>query len=710
VGIQPIRTALTALLLLAAPAWADPPTVVSTDPANGATGVAPDLAHISLTFSTTMGNGFSFSGLSGSWNIEWSGDHRTLNIDRSPGSPPWAQGQALTITLNPPPYISFFDTEGNPLPTYTFSFSVGGSPDPGAPTVQSTNPANGAVEVDRELETVTITFSKRMADQVNVTNSGGWPISASTPRTWSADGRTLSLSRDDAGTPLEPSTAITLHLNANGAGFEDMEGKPLGAYSLTFTTSTPGADEKPTVVDRNPPLDEPLVGVFVDRVSVTFSKPMESAYDIQCTTGNWLVGAGSWSSDRRTFTLTRADPDRLLPPGERIDLVLNASGDGFEDTYGNALDPYTFSFMVEARSRLIQVRPEDSNHDFSWPYYLWVPDGLPVRTTLLVEPNNSGFANDFAVLQEWSALSLIGWRAGFASRINAPLLVPAFPRPMTHWRIYTHALDRDSLTNSIEDLERIDLQLIEMIDDARQRLANLGFVVDEKVFMMGFSASGQFTNRFAILHPERIRAAAAGSPGGWPLAPVASWQGETLDYHVGIADVASLLGEPLDMTAVRAVPLYLYMGDADTNDSVPYSDGYDEDQRELVNRLFGTTPVERWAHAEEIYETAGMNSTFVLYPGVEHTITNEMFDDVAAFFNAHKQQRFVRIRRPTRRLGPASGSAMVTAAALVQPVHRWDASRVEPMPPLHEDPPPISLPPADERCHRGASYPWAPRP
>jgi len=704
-GIRPIRIALTVLLLFAVSAWADSPAVVSTEPANGATGVAPDLARIVITFNKEMNGGLSLNGLSGSWGFEWSGDQRTLYIDRPPSSPPWAQGQVLTITLNPPPYISFFDAEGNPLPTYTFSFTVGGSPGPGAPTVESTDPANGAGGVERDLDVVSITFSERMADNVNLSSSGGWPISTSTPRTWSTDGRTLSLSRDDAGTPLEPSAVITLHLNANSSGFEDVDGKPLGAYSLTFTTVAPGADEKPTVIATNPPLDELMVGIFADLVSITFSKPMESAYDLQCTTGNWPVGAGVWSSDRRTFTLTRADPDRLLSPGERIDMVLNPSGDGgFEDTDGNALDPYTFSFMVEARSRLLQVRPEDSDHDFSWPYYLWVPDSLPVRTTLLVEPNNSGFANDLAVLQEWSSLSLIGWRARFAARINAPLLVPVFPRPMTHWRIYTHALDRDSLTNSIEDLQRIDLQIIEMIDDARQRLADLGFDVDEKVFMMGFSASGQFTNRFAILHPERIRAAAAGSPGGWPLAPVTSWQGETLDYHVGIADVDSLLGKPLDMAAVRTVPLYLYMGDADTNDSVPYSDGYDEDQRDQVNRLFGTTPVERWAPADEIYETAGMNSTFVLYPGVGHTITDEMFDDVAAFFNAHKQQRFVSIRRVTRRLSPVSGLAKATAVPLVQLLQRWDAPSAE-KPPLHEDPPPISLPPIDERFHRGASHP-----
>lgn len=76
--------------------------------------------------------------------------------------------------------------------------------------------------------------------------------------------------------------------------------------------------------------------------------------------------------------------------------------------------------------------------------------------------------------------------------------------------------------------------------------------------MMGFSASGQFSNHFAILHPERILATAAGSPGGcWPLAPIDRWQGEALNYNVGIADVEALTGIAIDPAKLRAVPLFL---------------------------------------------------------------------------------------------------------------------------------------------------------
>ena len=696
-----IRVASLLLIAATATSWADSPMVATTEPANGATGVAGNLAEIVIAFDSEMNGGFSVSGLSGPWDYEWSSDHRTLTLSRQPGVSSWADGSRITIILNPPPYISFYDVDGNALGTFTFTFTVGGQAAPGTPTVAGTDPVNGAVAVSRNLENIELTFSEPMAQSTSISGDSTWPISATIERSWSADGKTLTISRDDAGIPLAPYTAITIQLNSGGTGFQDLQGTPLGAYSFSFTTGSPGADEKPVVMAADPENGESSAGSFIGEFSLTFSKPMESSSSLQCTTGNWQVAGSWWSTDRRVLTVTRADPDRLLPAGENVEFVLNPTGDqGFRDTDGNPLDTVRYIFTVESNSRLLKVLPEDSDRNFHWPYYLWIPSGLEQQTVLLVEPNNTGTTSDLASLHDAWALSLVGWRAQFAAQLGVPLLVPTFPRPRSHWRIYTHALDRDSLTNAVEGLERIDLQLIEMIDDARQRLANLGYQADTKVFMMGFSASGQFTNRFAILHPDRIRAAAAGSPGGWPLAPVSSWQDETLDYHVGIADVASLTGGQLDMAAVRAAPLLLYMGDADTNDSVPFSDGYDDDQRELVNRLFGTTPVERWAHAEEIYESAGMNSTFVLYPGVGHTITNEMFEDVAAFFNNHKMRRFARIRRPTGRLGPGTVSAAATASAPAQTLHRWHRPPMDAPPPLHEDPPQAgSLPPTDERCH-----------
>ena len=103
-----------------------------------------------------------------------------------------------------------------------------------------------------------------------------------------------------------------------------------------------------------------------------------------------------------------------------------------------------------------------------------------------------------------------------------------FPRPKKDWRIYTHALDRDSLLTERKEYRRFDQQLIRMIDDARTRLRSDGYRFDKRVLMFGFSASGMFTNRFTFLHPERIKAAAIGSPGGWAMAPIDSWKDTAL--------------------------------------------------------------------------------------------------------------------------------------------------------------------------------------
>src|SRR5215472_6520300 len=85
--------------------------------------------------------------------------------------------------------------------------------------------------------------------------------------------------------------------------------------------------------------------------------------------------------------------------------------------------------------------------------------------------------------------------------LGLPYLVPAFPRPASKWQYYTHALDRDTLACRELGLERIDLQLIAMIRDARRRLAEAGVPIEEKVFLWGYSAAGSFTIRFTVLHP-----------------------------------------------------------------------------------------------------------------------------------------------------------------------------------------------------------------
>jgi hypothetical protein len=47
-----------------------------------------------------------------------------------------------------------------------------------------------------------------------------------------------------------------------------------------------------------------------------------------------------------------------------------------------------------------------------------------------------------------------------------------------------------------------------------------------------------------------------------------------------------------------------------------------------------------------------MNSTFALYPGVGHSISDEMFDDIAEFFLQALPEPMARYLDPSGRQGP----------------------------------------------------------
>jgi hypothetical protein len=288
----------------------------------------------------------------------------------------------------------------------------------------------------------------------------------------------------------------------------------------------------------------------------------------------------------------------------------------------------------------VQHFDADSAKGYSADFYLYISPGAKHLAqnnqvvTMLVQPNNSGLNSDDPAPHRRDA-----WWTGFerrdiANELGIVLLVPAFIRPGEDWQIYTHALDRDTLTTERADLKRIDLQLIAMIDHARAELVNMGIQTDERILIQGFSASGMFANRFTILHPERVKAAAIGSPGGWPVAPVASFHGEPLPYPAGISDLELLTNTPFDSASYNAIPQLIYMGSTDDNDSLDYTDGWDEEAAQRVDQLFGLDPRSRWEKAQLIYKKAGADAKFLLVDGVGHdrkklqTYSTEFFKKV----------------------------------------------------------------------------------
>lgn len=280
----------------------------------------------------------------------------------------------------------------------------------------------------------------------------------------------------------------------------------------------------------------------------------------------------------------------------------------------------------------IQADPAEG---FRWPYYLYVPKSARAKCRegekiyLLILPNNTGEPSDDLDVHAQAARGKIDQYGDIPARLGTPLLIPIFPRPWEVYMerdLYVHALDRRTLQTERPELRRVDLQLLAMMEDVSARLGQQTCEVSERALMMGFSASGMFANRFTTLHPDRVLAAAVGSPGGWPIAPVAEWQGHELSYPLGVHDIEALTGSPFDLEAYRSVSQLLYIGEQDENDAV------DAENRAYVAELFGDTPVERWPHAEKIYRSVGADVEFLIEPGVGHTIGSETWRYQIAFF------------------------------------------------------------------------------
>lgn len=284
----------------------------------------------------------------------------------------------------------------------------------------------------------------------------------------------------------------------------------------------------------------------------------------------------------------------------------------------------------------------DPGKGFHFPYFLYLPPELPEDKllTLVVEPNNTGFVSDDldehldkARRQATNDFYLGNY---VATELNLPLLVPAFPRPEQEWHIYTHSLDRDAALQKGNALERIDLQLIAMINDARDRLMEKGFHIDDRVFLTGFSASGTFVNRFSAIHPRRVKACAAGGLNGLLILPLDELQGERLEYPVGTADFTRLFGKEFEEDAFRELPQFLFMGELDDNDAIAYDDGYSLSERETIHTLLGRQmqPL-RWESCRKVYSDQGINATIKVYKDLGHEHPEAVKKEIRDFFRAN---------------------------------------------------------------------------
>jgi len=390
--------------------------------------------------------------------------------------------------------------------------------------------------------------------------------------------------------------------------------------ALAFPQTAP-SQVKPVVSSTDPPDMATNVSALIESFSINFSKPMDTSCGVPATNG-WPGGTSPrWSEDMKSVTYVRPTPVTPIAAGTTVTIYLNHPATPldimFRDTEGNLLDYYRFVFTIEGGQAGLNKIPANPERGFSWPYYLYIPPNVTSPGVIMVEPNNTGTVSDDPAVHDAAARSLAESQRYRADELGAPYLVPTFPRPATGATVYTHALDRGTIQTTVPGLERIDLQLLAMIRDARSHLSGKGISVDEKVFMAGASASGSFVSRFTMLHPEAVKAASIGCPGFGPIVPVSEWNGQKLPYPEGVADLEQLVGKEFDAEAFRAVPLQVWVGDEDYNVD-PWWNPADPTVALIIAAFGGRHLYSRWPCYESAYFSATSLSQFVVFPGMGH--------------------------------------------------------------------------------------------
>lgn len=308
-------------------------------------------------------------------------------------------------------------------------------------------------------------------------------------------------------------------------------------------------------------------------------------------------------------------------------------------TFSHFVSPAQNSEKLTTKSDSLIIVPKNPAKGFHHDYILFIPKGTPLKKKifLLVEPNNTGKITDSMEVHKKHAIALASVSSvgnNISTELKIPLLVPIFPRPSSQPLMYTHALDRDIMLEKKRELKRLDLQLIEMIEDAKNVLISIDIEVDPKIFMNGFSASATFTNRFSFLHPGKIKALAMGGFNGELMLPQNDINGVKLNYPIGTNDFRKISGDNFDMAAYKQIPQFIYMGKLDENDAVQFDDAYNKKERKIINDNIAPTVQERYLECQKIYLKNNINATFTTYENIGHWTTGAMNLEVIKFFLA----------------------------------------------------------------------------
>jgi hypothetical protein len=314
-----------------------PPTIVLTDPANGATGVAV-IQKIAATFSKTMDattiTTATFTLRQGTNSVSGFVSYAGITATFTPASN-LLTSTLYTVTIT----TGTKDLAGNSLVNnYVWSFTTGIAVVVIPPTVLSTDPVGGATGVALNQK-VAATFSKTM-DATTITTATFTLMQGTNAVSGFVSYSGITATFLPASN-LAPNTLYTATITT---GAKDLAGNALVNNNVwTFTTGSASIIISPTVISTDP-LDGATGVAFNKIVNATFSKSMDAS-TITTATFTLMQGTTFVSGTVSILGTTATySPSSNLMPNTTYTATITT---GAKDLAGNALTSnYVWSFST----------------------------------------------------------------------------------------------------------------------------------------------------------------------------------------------------------------------------------------------------------------------------------------------------------------------------------------------------------------------------
>ena len=303
--------------------------------------------------------------------------------------------------------------------------------------------------------------------------------------------------------------------------------------------------------------------------------------------------------------------------------------------------------FTNSRGKTFVGYPIHENETDTLSYILVLPKNLEDGKELIVESLNYEGTNIFDTIVEYEQGHI---RNMLEIIDDAPIMIPFVP-DVKDGRPYYQQLSRECFEESVDgeysiDFPRVDLQVLDAITDAKRRIIEMtSKQVADRIFLNGYSSSGVFAQRFALLHPEIVgRALIGGAAGSIPLPTV------DLEYPLGIKNFRELFGIEFNEEEYRKIQFGYYVGELETktpawerdmegkqiirdakgepvdkNQIMPpmhdmsyFPRSIDVERGTLQRNLLGQDLQDRWKRCIEYYEQEGYSITHKVYRGAEH--------------------------------------------------------------------------------------------